>query len=276
MPAKSGSIRAVILDWAGTTVDYGSRAPTQVFVEIFRRRGIEVTIAEARGPMGSAKRDHIAAVTNLPRVVAQWKELFGHEPADRDIQAIYDEFLPLQKETLAKGGAEPIDGVPEAIAELRSRGIKIGSTTGYTRELMEVVAPIAARGGYAPDTIVCSDDVSAGRPAPWMNFRAAERLGVYPLSATLAVDDTPLGIAAGLNAGAWTVAISQTGNALGLSAAEAAKLSADELQSRLKHIEDEFRAAGAHFVLRSVAELPLRWAEIEHTVQAKQGNFATH
>jgi len=268
MPAKTGSIQAVILDWAGTTVDYGSRAPTKVFVEIFRRRGIEITEAEARGPMGSAKRDHIAAVAGLPRISAQWKELYGHEPTDQDLQTIYDEFLPLQKETLAKSGAEVIAGVPEAIAELRRRGIKIGSTTGYTRELMEVVAPIAARGGYAPDSIVCSDDVAAGRPAPWMNFRAAEMLGVYPLSATLVVDDTPLGIAAGWNAGAWTVAVSQTGNALGLSPAEAARLSAAELQSRLSAIEDEFRAADAHFVLRSVAELPERWAEIERRVQA--------
>jgi phosphonoacetaldehyde hydrolase len=267
MPESSGSIQAVILDWAGTTVDYGSLAPTQVFVEVFRRRGVEVTVAEARGPMGSAKRDHIAAVARLPRVAARWRELYGHEPTEQDLRAIYDEFLPLQKQTLAASGAEVIPGVAEAIAELRRRGLKIGSTTGYTRELMEVVVPIAARGGYRPDVIICSDDVSAGRPAPWMNIRAAERLGVYPLSSILAVDDTPLGIAAGLNAGAWTVAISQTGNALGLSATEAARLSADELSSRLKLIEGEFRAAGAHFVLRSVADLPERWNEIERAVE---------
>ncbi len=268
MPANAGQIQAVILDWAGTTVDYGSRAPTQVFVEIFGRRGIEVTVAEARGPMGSAKRDHIVAVARLPRIAAQWKERYGHEPSDHDVQAIYDEFLPLQKKALAESGAEVIPGIPEAIDSLRRRGIKIGSTTGYTRALMDVVAPIAARGGYAPDTIVCSDDVSAGRPAPWMNFAAAERLGVYPLSSTLVVDDTPLGIAAGLNAGAWTIAISQTGNALGLSETEVARLSAEELRSRLQAIEDEFRAAGAHFVLRSVADLPERWTEIERSVRS--------
>jgi phosphonoacetaldehyde hydrolase len=269
MPSNVASIKAVILDWAGTTVDYGSRAPTQVFVEIFRRRGVEITVAEARGPMGSAKRDHIAAVAQLPRVATCWRELHGQEPTDRDVQAMYVEFLPLQKATLARTGAEVIPGVPEAIAELRRRGIKIGSTTGYTRELMDVVAPIAARGGYAPDVIVCSDDVPAGRPAPWMNFRAAEQLGVYPLSSAIIVDDTAVGITAGRNAGAGTVAVSQSGNALGLSVAEIAALPPDKLHSRLVEIERQFYADGADLVLRSVADLPQHLDGLKYLPQAQ-------
>ncbi len=250
-----GEILAILLDWAGTTVDYGSRAPTAVFVEIFRRRGIAITVTEARGPMGRAKREHIAAITSLPRVAEAWNAVHGLAPTDTDVETMYDEFLPLQKETLARG-SEMIPGVVEAIEACRRRGLKIGSTTGYTRELMEVVAPLAARAGYAPDVIICSDDVSVGRPAPWMNYHAAERLGVYPMSSIVVVDDTPVGIAAGRNAGCWTVAVSQTGNALGLSLDEVAALPADELNSRLKAIELEFLRAGAHFVIRSVADLP--------------------
>lgn len=270
MSTKVHSLRAAIFDWAGTTVDYGSRAPTQVFVEIFRRKGIEITVAEARGPMGSAKRDHISTVVNLPRVSAQWSQRYGQAPTDADVQAMYDEFLPLQKQTLAESGSDVIPGVPEAIADLRRRGVKIGSTTGYTRALMDVVAPIAARGGYSPDTLICSDDVLAGRPAPWMNYHAAERLGVYPLSSVVIVDDTPLGIAAGLAAGTWTIAISQTGNALGLSAAEVAALPTQELASQLDRIEQEFRTCGAHFVIRSVADLPKLWDDIERKIAASE------
>lgn len=249
------SLNAVILDWAGTTIDYGSRAPTQVFLEIFRRRGIEITVAEARGPMGRAKRDHIAAVAALPRVAAEWRQRYGQDPADADVQAMYDDFLPLQKATLAQG-SDVIPGIPQAIAALRARGLKIGSTTGYTRTLMEVVAPIAARGGYTPDVIVCSDDGPAGRPDPWMNRRAAELLGVASMNSVLVVDDTVVGIEAGLNAGALTLAVTQTGNALGLSAEEVATLPAPELQARLTKIEQEFRSLGAHFVIPSVAQLP--------------------
>lgn len=247
--------QAVLLDWAGTTVDYGSRAPARVFLEVFRRRGVVVTESEARGPMGLSKREHIAAVAALPRVAAAWRDAHGKPPGEADVQAMYDDFLPLQKETLANH-CEVIPGVAEAVAECRRRGLKIGSTTGYTRELMEVVAPLAARGGYTPAAIVCSDEAAAGRPAPWMNFHAAEQLGVYPLSRVLVVDDTPVGIAAGLNAGATTVAVTQTGNALGLSEAEVAALPPGGLDARLSVIEQQFRSAGADHVLRSAAQVP--------------------
>ncbi|QDU27914.1 Phosphonoacetaldehyde hydrolase [Anatilimnocola aggregata] len=248
-------LQAVILDWAGTTVDYGSRAPTEVFLEIFRRRGVEITVAEARGPMGMAKRAHISTVISLPRVAQLWQSVHGRPPVDSDVQAMYEEFLPLQQETLARG-SDLIPGTLEAIAECRRLGLKIGSTTGYTRALMEVVAPLAAQSGYKPDCIICSDDVSAGRPAPWMNFHAAERLNVFPMDAVVVVDDTPVGILAGRNAGCITVGVSQSGNALGLSLAEAESLPPAELQARLQAIEREFTELGAHYVLRSVAELP--------------------
>jgi phosphonoacetaldehyde hydrolase len=252
--------RAIILDWAGCTVDHGSRAPTEVFMEIFRRRGVEITVPEARGPMGRAKDEHIADILALPRITAAWRERYGREPTPADVHEMYREFLPLQKETLSRVGSNVIPGVPEAIAKLRARGIKIGSTTGYTRELMEVVMPIAAREGYAPEVMIASDDVPMGRPAPWQIFRAAERLGVYPMTDVLVVDDTTVGIHAGLFAGAMTLAITRTGNALGLTAEEAAVLPSEELANRLARIAAEFQAAGAHATLPSVADLP-EWLE---------------
>lgn len=248
-------IKAVILDWAGVTVDYGSRAPAQVFVEVFRTHGVTITTAEARGPMGKAKRDHIIEIATMPRVAAAWKELHGRLPSDTDIQQMYEEFLPLQLETLARD-TSVIPGVSAAIANLRERGLKIGSTTGYTRQLMDVVVPLAARGGYSPDVVICADDVPAGRPAPWMNFQAAQHLGVFPFDAIVVVDDTKVGIEAGLNAGATTVAVSQTGNSLGLSAEEVATLTSADLNAKLSVIESDFRSMGAHHVIRSLADLP--------------------
>lgn len=252
-------IQAVILDWAGVTIDHGSCAPVRVFLEVFQQEGIELTLAEARGPMGTAKRDHIIALTRLSRVQELWKQRHGQLPDQADIQRMYEAFLPLQLDMLARQ-TEVIPGIPEAISQLRSRGIRIGSTTGYTRNLMEVVIPIARRGGYAPDTVVCADDVPHGRPAPWMNFTAAMKLGVYPLSRIVVVDDTKVGIEAGRNAGAITVAISRTGNAMGLSAAELDCLPQDEVQRRLAQITDDFMKAGADAVLESVADLPA-WLE---------------
>ena len=146
-------IEAIIFDWAGTTVDYGSRAPTNVFIEVFRKNGVEITVAEARGPMGRTKRDHIVAIATLPRVAALWSERYGRLPSDIDIDQLYYDFLPLQKEALVTG-TDVIPGVPDAIERLRCQGLKLGSSTGYARELMDIVVPIAARAGYAPDVVI--------------------------------------------------------------------------------------------------------------------------
>ena len=250
------SIRAVILDWAGTTVDHGSIAPALAFVEIFHRRGIEITLAEARGPMGKSKRDHIASIAALPRVTALWRDRYGDQPNEADIHAMYLDFTPLQKQIL-KNHSDVIPGVVEAVQDFRDRGFKIGSSTGYSRELIEVVLPHAAKAGYSPDVVITADDVPAGRPAPWMNFAVAQQLGIYPMQSILVVDDTPIGIAAGVNAGAVTIAVTRTGNSLGLSEQDTARLSSMELQSRLESIKREFLDAGATYVVESVGDIRL-------------------
>jgi phosphonoacetaldehyde hydrolase len=247
-------LQAVIFDWAGTTVDHGSRAPARVFVEIFARSRVAITEAEARGPMGRAKRDHIAAILSLPRVSAAWQNEHGRAPNEADLDRLYGDFLPLQLEAI-QHHADVIPGVPEVVAECRRRGLKIGASTGYTRPLMNALEPLAARNGFAPDVSICADDVTQGRPAPWMLFRAAERLGVFPMSLVVAVDDTEVGIEAGRNAGAWTVGISRTGNGLGLARDEVDRLDRRDLDRRLAAIASTLKQAGAHHVIESVADL---------------------
>ncbi|MBU6175579.1 MAG: phosphonoacetaldehyde hydrolase [Planctomycetes bacterium] len=253
-----GSIRAILLDWAGTTIDYGSLAPVEVVRAVFQHYGIAVTESEAREPMGQAKIDHIKAVLAMPRIASQWRSQTSAEPTDQDVQKIYKDFLLLQKEVLARY-SDPIPGVPEAIAFFRSMNCKIGSTTGYTRELMEVVIPIAARGGYQPDVTICSDEVASGRPAPWSNFHAAEKLGVYPMSQIVIVDDSIAGIQAGKNAGCFSVAVSKTGNALGLPLEGVNRLEVDQLADRLLQIDRVFYESGADLVVESVEELAKLW-----------------
>ena len=252
-------ILAVLLDWAGTAIDHGSRAPARVFVEVFAAVGIELTESEARGPMGLAKRDHVAAILALPRVDELWSRIHQRHPSPEDVDDIYRRFLPLQKAVLADH-CEPIPGVVEAVDFCRSHGIVIGSTTGYTRELMDVVIPAAARAGFAPDVVICSDEISAGRPAPWANFRAAERLGIYPPAAIVVIDDTAPGVAAGRNAGMPTLGVTLTGNGLGLSAEALARLGADERAQRAAAVGSMLLAAGADGCLGGVADLPA-WLE---------------
>lgn len=262
-------LKAVVFDWAGTTVDYGSRAPAIVFREIFRRKGIDISMAQARGPMGLAKRDHIATVLNLPEVREAWKTKHGQAATDNDIDELYADFLPLQKETLAAHD-DVIPGVPELVAECRARGLKIGSTTGYTRELVDVFADSVARQGYKPDSILCSEEVPSGRPAPWMLFDTARNLDVFPMWRIVKVDDTAPGIEAGCNAGCWTVGVTRAGSEVGLTADEFSALSESEQTTIVTAAGDRLTKAGAQFLVESSADLLPVLIEIESLLASGQ------
>jgi phosphonoacetaldehyde hydrolase len=248
-------LRGVIFDWAGTTVDYGCRAPVAVFIEIFRRRGVAISAGQARGPMGMEKQDHIRAIAALPEVAAAWGAANGRPCDEEDVAAMYRQSLPLQIE-MVRAHADLIPGAAEVVAALRERGLAIGATTGYSRAIMAELLPAAARQGYAPDVTVCADEVPAGRPAPWMAIQAARELGLYPMAALVKVGDTAPDMAEGRNAGMWAVGLSQTGNELGLTADEAARLDPADLAGRLGAIAQKLRRAGAHEVVSGIDALP--------------------
>lgn len=248
-------LAAVIFDWAGTVVDFGSCAPVIAFVEAFRQCGVEITAAQARGPMGMAKRAHIAAILETPEVARRWRDAHQRDAADADIDRIYEIFLASQAQVIGQH-SDVIPGVLEAVADCRRRGLKIGSSTGYTRALMAIVVPQAQRQGFAPDVWLCADDIRAGRPAPWLIYENARRLGVFPSASIVKVDDTLVGIAAGLNAGVWTVGVAESGNLMGLTAAELHELDEAERTGRLEKIYDQFRDAGVHYIINTVADLP--------------------
>src|SRR5688572_739032 len=171
-PRYRGPLKAVVLDWAGTTVDFGSRAPVLAVMEAFRRIDVPVSVEEARGPMGMAKRDHLRVMLEMPGVIERWQKVFKRPPNSDDVDRLYAEFLPLQKDILA-ANSQVIPGCVEAIKTCRAMGLRIGSSTGYTQELMDILVPLARAQGYEPDAIVCASDVSPGRPAPWMCFENA-------------------------------------------------------------------------------------------------------
>lgn len=247
--------KAVVFDWAGTMVDFGSFAPMGVFVEAFRRFGVAVTMAEARAPMGAPKRAHIKAMLTAPRVAAQWAQVHGALPSEADIDRIYTVFVPLIEDVVAEHAAL-VPGAGAMIADLRARGLKIGSTTGYTRSIMERVMPLAAAQGYAPDNCVCADDLPEGRPGPLQMYQTFVDLVVYPPAAVIKVDDTAPGIAEGLAAGCLTVGVALSGNHVGLSVAELQALPRERIDGLRQHATGILRDAGADHVIDSIADLP--------------------
>ena len=249
------NIQAVILDWAGTVVDFGSVAPTSIFVEAFQQAyDFEISLAEARKPMGLGKWDHIKTLGELPEVDARWKRQFGQSMDDSTVDTIYETFMPLQKNKVAEF-AKPITGVLEVINFLKSQGIKIGSCSGYPQEVMEVLVEASEQHGYVPDCWVASDSVPAGsRPGPWMALQNVIKLGVSNVAACIKFDDSEPGITEGANAGMWTVAIALTGNAVGLTESEWTDLSLAEQEQLATKARFELAQSGAHYVIDSLAD----------------------
>lgn len=267
MGKTDNAVEAVIFDWAGTVVDYGSRAPAGAFVEVFRRHGVDISIPEARGPMGAEKRTHVAELLANPAIAARFEKAHGHAPGEADIDAIYRDFIPLQIGVL-KDFAELIPGTAETAAWLRGRGVKIAGNTGYNTEMSAVNETLAAGQGYAPDVCVAASDVPRGRPAPDMALKCALDLGVGAVRRCVKVDDTVPGILEGLNAGMWTVGVTVSGNEVGLSRAEWEALPAAE-QAKLRAAATRRLAeAGAHYVIDSVADLPAVIETIERRLAA--------
>ena len=246
-----GPLKAVVLDWAGTAIDFGCLAPTAVFVEVFKKWGVEVTLPEVRQFMGLMKKDHIRGMCRLPSVRQRWMEVHNQEPGEEDIEAMYIETEAMMISAIVRY-ADPIPGCLETIDAFRRQGLKIGSSTGYTRPMMEVLMPVAKEKGYAPDLMVCSSDTPAGRPYPWMCYRNAIELEIYPFEAIVKIGDTISDIEEGLNAGMWTVGLSKSGNELGLSPQEVASLSQQQLADTLSEIERRFYDAGAHYVVEGI------------------------
>ena len=246
-------LQGVILDWAGTTVDHGSRAPVATLQKIFADAGIPISVAEARESMGIAKKEHIRSILGTPRIRQEWLRVHGATPSTDDLDALYADFIPRQIECLGDHSAV-IRGVPAAVERMRSRGMKIGTTTGYTRPMLSFLMERARAQGFDPDCSLCPDDVPAGRPAPWMCYLNAIRLQAYPLWAFVKIGDTPSDIAEGRNAGMWTIGVTRTGNETGLTETEWDLALEAEKKSLLAAAAIRLKEAGAHFIAESAAE----------------------
>jgi phosphonoacetaldehyde hydrolase len=249
-----GPIEAVLLDWAGTTMDFGCMAPAVVFVEVFKRKKVPITVEEARAPMGAHKRVHIQRITELESVRRRWQEAYGRLPNEGDVNAMFTDFVPLQLECLSTYSAL-IPGTLEAVAALRSRGIKIGSTTGYLTDMMKINLRDAKRQGYEPDSTVCAADVPAGRPYPYMCLQNVIKLGVSAVQGCVKIDDTIPGVEEGLNAGMWTVGLAVSGNEVGMMLDEWRALAAAEQQARRERAHTRMAQCGAHYVVDTIADI---------------------
>ena len=249
-------IEAVIFDWAGTTVDYGCFAPVQAFIEAFKKFGIEPTVAEVREPMGMLKWDHIHTMMQMPRITEEWKCVHGRMWDTKDVDAIYER----SEKAIIKilhNFSTPKPFVLEAIEQLRAKGIKIGSTTGYTDEMMSYVVPAAKEQGYDPDAWFSPNSVNnMGRPYPYMVYKNMEALKVSSVDAVVKVGDTVADIKEGKTAGIISIGIVEGSSIMGLSEEEYEQLSDVEKKDNIRRVHKVYEGCGADYIIMNMSELP--------------------
>ncbi len=262
-----GSLQAIIMDWAGTTVDFGSMAPIRAFQGLFANQGVPISEEEARGPMGTEKREHIRQLCHHPRIRAAWVEAKGEAPTEADIDRLYKAFVPLQVAAIAET-AVLIPGLTDVLAWCEASHVKVGANTGYADEMIDGLLVRAAAQGYSPQSNICATQVPKGRPYPYMAMMNAIELGVENLAACVKIDDTLTGIDEGLNAGMWTVGVAISGNEVGMSLEQWNELSDDQRDGLRIKAYDRFNRAGAHYVIDSIADLIPVLEEIEMRLAA--------
>jgi len=247
-------IKAVIFDWAGTMVDFGCMAPVDALIDAFAVHGVAISAADARRDMGRAKRDHVQAILDNADVAAAWTAAKGAPPTPADGDAIYEALQPLI-EAAATRSANLIPGAKAVAAELLALGVKIGSGTGYTRQMMSGILPRAAAQGYAPEIVVCAGETPSGRPAPLMTWKALIALDAWPAQACVKVDDAVVGIEEGRLAGCWTIGLAASGNGVGLELEAYHALAEPDRQARVAAAAAELKAAGADYVIDTIADI---------------------
>jgi phosphonoacetaldehyde hydrolase len=266
----TSNIAAVVFDWAGTMVDFGCVAPVEALLTAFAAEGVAIDALEARRDMGLAKRDHVRAILAAPRVRDAWTRARGAAPADGDVDRLHDALEPLMR-AAAAGHSTLIPGAAALFAELRARGVRVGSSTGYTRMMMTDILPLAAAQGYAPEVVICAGETPAGRPSPLMMWKALAELRAWPARACVKVDDAEVGVAEGVAAGVWSIGLAASGNGVGLSLAEYEALSPGDRAARVARSAAALAAAGADYVIDTVADLPPVLAAIEARIAAGEG-----
>ena len=251
-----GKVKGLVLDWSGTTADAYVIAPAVVFVEVFKNKGVEISMTEARGPMGLRKDLHIQKLTEVSEIRERWKQVHGSYPGDADVAAMFEDFVPLQLNCLRNYTAL-LPGVADVCKKLQSQGIKIGVSTGFVRSMVDVLEEDAKSQGFVPDASVAGDEVAQGaRPKPFMVYRNLDLMDVHPIQSVVKVDDTISGVGEALEAGCWGVGVARYSNYMNINTLEEAEqLSAEEIQSRLEKTRDILRQSGAHYVIDSLADI---------------------
>ncbi|WP_444910341.1 phosphonoacetaldehyde hydrolase [Microbulbifer sp. TRSA005] len=247
-------LKAAILDWAGTLVDFGSRAPLQAFMQIFAEAGVTVSEEQTRIPMGTEKKEHIRQMLQQNSIQTAWQVVHGRPSQESDIDGLYRRLAPIQIQEIDRH-SQIIPGADKLFVRLRERNIRIGSTTGYSRIMIEGMLAKAQQQGLEPDCVIAADEAVGARPGPAAALKNVIEMEIPSVNQCVKIDDTAAGIHEGRNAGMWTVAVVISGNASGLSLGSWQALSEEEKRNHSIGAYQKLENCGAHYLIDDINKL---------------------
>ena len=252
-------VQAVILDWSGTVSDKYAIAPALCFQKTFQIFDIHPTMEQCRKTMGIRKDLHISEMLfNEEDIRSQWIKKFKREPEEKDVLLLHSQFIPIQLKCLAsKHYGLLLPGTRKIFNIMRSNNIKIGSTTGFTRPMIDILIDASHKQGIWFDSTVGGDEVVNGcRPFPHMLYKNLDNMGIDDIQTVIKIDDTISGIEEGKNAGCWTVGVSRYSNYMNIDSEEhESQLTTREIKRRNQISRHKLIDAGAHYVIDSLADI---------------------
>lgn len=179
--------RLVVFDLAGTTVVDGGQVPA-AFSSALSEAGIDISAEELAGLRGSSKREAVFRMMPDGPGRAQ-RAAATFETFKRQLVRLYD-----------STGVGEVAGARVTFEWLRSKDVRVALNTGFDREITNLLLDRLGWLDGVVDAVVCGDDVTEGRPAPYLIFRAMEATRTHRVGDVANVGDTVSDLGAGANA----------------------------------------------------------------------------
>jgi len=187
------AIELVVFDIGGTTMVDNGQVP-RAFEEVVQRHGIPMSPDEIARWRGASKREAVAYFV---------RRHYGSDDAQNAARMaqIYGDFKDHLRGTFKREGVQAIAGARATLDWLHARGIRCTLTSGFDRDIVQLILEALGWDAQVIDATVAGDEVRQGRPAPYMIHRSMEACGVLAVQAVANVGDTVLDMEAGRNAG---------------------------------------------------------------------------
>jgi len=250
-------IQLAVFDVGGTIIDAGCKAPAITFKKVFDQYKFDTNMSNIRKHMGICKKEHIRRLLldgNRDRI----NEDYDYNELSKLIDRMYYSFEEHEYIALEEYG-KPITGTIEVLSRLGNESISVGLCTGFNRNILNKILQLNPVINQLITTCVANNEVSLGRPSPFMVYQNMMNTRVTDYECVVKVDDTVSGILEGVNAGCWTIGVSKYGNSMGMDEEEIIKLKKidpEEYHRRHNKAILELKQAGANMVVDEIRSVP--------------------